>query len=108
SDNVWTSDVGGHDARAVTHEKTNLLAGPTWDPSGQGFVAAWMSDSAAHLHNSELRWYSWLGGKGQVVVAEPTSGENVHEARFSPDGRYLYYTEKVTPPSTSIVYIDAN
>ena len=104
SDNVWMSDPDGHNARQITRETTSQMTGPAWGPQGT-IAAARMDATVPHLHASEIRLYDPAGGAGRLL-AKPTSGENVHEAAFSPDGRYAYYTEKVTGPSASHVYID--
>jgi Tol biopolymer transport system component len=106
SDNVWMSDPDGKNARQITHETTSQMSGPAFGPQGT-IAAARMDATVPHLHNSELRLYDPAGGAGRLL-AKPTSGENVHEVAFSPDGRYAYYTEKVTGPSASHVYIDGN
>ena len=85
-----------------------MLTGPTWGPDGKSVAAAKMYSVVSKLHSSELRLFDVRGGEGRVLVDTPKNRENVHEAEFSPDGRFLYYTEKVTAPSESIVYIDAS
>jgi Tol biopolymer transport system component len=107
-DNVWLSNVDGSAAHAVTSQTVNSLAGAQWLPDGQSFAAAQLFSGDDKLHAAELRLFELSGGEGRILVPAPASGENVHEAQFSPDGRYLYYTEKITPPSNSVVYIDAN
>lgn len=107
-DNIWLSNVDGSAARAVTSQTVNSLTGAQWLPDGQSFVAAQLFAGDDKLHAAELRLFELSGGTGRILVPAPASGENVHEAQFSPDGRYLYYTEKITPPSNSVVYIDAN
>lgn len=107
SDNVWISAVDGSDARQLTYETVDVLTGPAWGPDGT-IAAAKVDATVARLHNSEIRLFDMAGGSGRVLIETPDTGENVHEASFSPDGRYVYYTEKVTPPSASRVYIDSN
>src|SRR6266702_4796761 len=108
SDNLWISDPGGSSAHQLTHETTQIMTGPAWGPAGAYAAGARMYASADKLHKSEIRLYDLNGGAGQLLVPMPTVGENVHELQFSPDGRYLYYTEKITPPHQSNIYIDAN
>ena len=86
----------------------NSLTGPTWEPNGAFIAAARLFSTDDRLHASELRLFDLAGGSGRVLVPAPANGENVHEPQFSRDGRYLYYTEKVSPPTRSVVYIDAN
>jgi len=108
SDNLWTSDPDGSGPRQVTHETVDLLTGPAWGPKGAFVAAARMESTVAKLHASEIRLFDLRGGAGKVLVPAPANTENVHEAQFSADGRYVYYTEKVSGPSASRVYIDAN
>ncbi len=107
-DNVWMAGADGGNARQITHETVDVLTGPTWGPDASSVAAAKMYSVVSKLHSSELRLFDLRGGEGRMLVDTPPNRENVHEAEFSPDGRYLYYTEKVTAPSESIVYIDAN
>lgn len=107
-DNAWMSNVDGSNARPITSETVNSITGPTWGPEGQYIAAARLFASDDKLHAAELRLFELSGGSGRLLVPAPTNGENVHEPQFSPDGRYLYYTEKVSPPTPSVVYIDAN
>lgn len=107
-DNAWMSSVDGSDARQITNETVNAITGPTWSPKGDYIAAARLFSSDDKLHAAELRQFELAGGSGRLLIPAPANGENVHEAQFSPDGRYLYYTEKITPPSRSVVYIDAN
>ncbi|TLY57227.1 MAG: hypothetical protein E6K52_14875, partial [Gammaproteobacteria bacterium] len=108
SDNLWMSKADGSNSHPVTRETTAVMTGPAWGAKGAYIAGARMYPSADKLHKSEIRLYDLAGGSGQPLVPMPTVGENVHEPQFSPDGRYLYYTEKVTPPHASNIYIDAN
>ncbi|MBL8265892.1 MAG: PD40 domain-containing protein, partial [Steroidobacter sp.] len=108
-DNAWVSTVDGMNARQVTHETVNAITGPTWSPTGDAIVAARLFSSDEKLHAAELRLFDMKsGGSGRPLVDAPANGENVHEPQLSRDGRYLYYTEKLTAPSKAVVFIDAN
>ncbi len=108
ADNVWTSRIDGSDARQVSRETTLAVTGPAWAPDGKSIAAARMFDSADKLHASQIRLYDLDSGDSRQLVAPPANGENVHEPAFGNDGRWLYYTEKVSPPTASVVYVDAN
>jgi Tol biopolymer transport system component len=105
SDNVWISDADGSGARQVTEAAPDLLTGPAWSPDGRYLAAARFESTFPKLRASELRLISAQGGSGRVLVETPANGRDVQEAEFSPDGRFLYYTEKVTDPS---IVVDAN
>jgi len=107
-DNAWMSNVDGTNPQQITSETVNSITGPTWGPRGEYVAAARLFSSDNRLHSAELRLFELTGGSGRQLVPIPANGENVHEPQISRDGRYLYYTEKVTPPSASVVYIDAN
>jgi Tol biopolymer transport system component len=107
-DNAWTSDADGSGARPVTSETVNSITGPSWGPDGTFIAAARLFSSDDKLHAAELRLFDPGGGSGRLLVPAPANGENVHEPQFSRDGRYLYYTEKVSDPARSVVYVDAN
>ncbi len=108
SDNLWISNADGSQPRQLTHETTQIMTGPAWGAGGALVAGARMYAGADKLHKSEIRLYDLAGGAGQLLVPMPTVGENVHEPQFSPDGRYVYYTQKITPPHQSNIYIDAN
>ena len=105
SDNVWMSDAEGGDARQITRETVDVLAGPVWDPRGPYIAAAKRYDSFTTIRSSEIRLFHVDGGDGRVLVETPANKRDVHEADFSTNGRYLYYTERVSNPS---IFADAN
>ncbi|MFO1400012.1 MAG: LpqB family beta-propeller domain-containing protein [Steroidobacteraceae bacterium] len=105
ADNVWVSGVDGSGARQLTHETVDLLMGPTWGADGTSFAAARTQASFPGMKSSEVRWYELGGGEGRLLVETPQNHRDVQEARFSPDGRYLYYTQRLTDPN---IYVDGN
>lgn len=107
-DNAWVSNVDGSGARRITQETVNSIAGISWAPAGDAIAAARLFSSDEALHAAELRLFDLTGGSGRPLVDAPANGENVHEPQLSRDGRYLYYTEKLTAPSKAVVFIDAN
>ncbi|MES1944157.1 amidohydrolase [Salinisphaera sp. PC39] len=107
SDNIWTSAADGSDAAPVTDETVDVVVSPTWGPEDH-FVAAKTHAQASETGSSELRLYHRSGGKGRLLVAKPENGTNVFEPEVSPDGRHLYYTERVTALHQSHIFIDPN
>ena len=110
SDNVWTSRPDGSGARQVTDETTDVLTTPAWGPDGY-VVAAKTYARAEETGASELRLYYTAGGRagpGRLLVPKPANGTNVFEPELSPDGRRVYYTERVSEPHPSHAFIDPN
>ncbi len=105
-DNLWTSRPDGADARQITNETVDVPTGPGWGPDDDSVVAARIVSTFGAMYSSELRLFDIEGGAGRVLVETPGSGRDVEEARFSRDGRFLYYTERVLSPK--FVYVDAN
>ncbi len=105
ADNLWISNVDGSEARQLTHETVDMLMGPTWGPDGTTVAASKIYANFPHMHASEIRWFDLAGGQGRVLVEPPRNGRDVQEARFSPDGRSIYYTQRLTDPT---IYVDGN
>ncbi|MBS0416907.1 MAG: PD40 domain-containing protein [Proteobacteria bacterium] len=105
ADNVWIANADGSAAHAVTHEEHDMLMGPAWGPQDDSIAAVKIVASFSRMHASEIRLFDVSGGAGRVVVDTPANGRDVQEAVFSPDRRYLYYTERITDPH---IYVDAN
>ncbi|WP_417451314.1 amidohydrolase family protein [Kordiimonas sp.] len=108
SDNVWTISPDGAHISQVTFEGGDVLSGPEWGPGGDYIIATQHSALFEDIHTASLRLYHAAGGKGIEVVASPGPRQNVQEADFSPDGRFLYYTEQIGEPYKSYVHVDAN
>jgi Tol biopolymer transport system component len=108
SDNLWLSNADGSNARQLTNESVRLLSTPAWSGDGAFVAGALQFATEDKHHAAELRLYDLRGGAGRVLVPAPENDEPVNEPQFSRDGRYVYYTEKVTPPTKPRVYVDAN
>lgn len=104
ADNLWISGADGSSPRRLTAETVDMPMGPTWTAGGDGVAAAWM---LANYPNqaTEIRLLDVRGGTGRTIVETPKNGRDVQEAAFSPDGRFVYYTERLID---SWVYVDAN
>ncbi len=105
SDNIWVSDADGSAARQITNETIDVLAGPAWDPGGEYVAAAKRYGAFPMVRASEIRLFHLDGGSGRLLVETPANQRDVHEAEFSSDGRFFYYTERVGSPS---IFVDAN
>lgn len=106
SDNVWVSGAEGDDPRPLTGAERMIFGAADWGPSGRYIVAATQDPTFDRIRTSELRLFHTGGGAGRVVVPGAENGQDVQEGQLSPDGRYLYYTERKAP--STFVFVDAN
>jgi imidazolonepropionase-like amidohydrolase/Tol biopolymer transport system component len=97
-DNIWVlASDGSGEARPVTNEDFRLLSGPTWSPDGEYIVARKHFTSRRSIGAGEMWMYHRSGGKGVQLTNKRTEQKDAGEPVFSPDGRYLYFSEDVTP-----------
>jgi Tol biopolymer transport system component len=96
-DNIWVMKREGSEPTAVTQEKFRLLNSPTWSPDGQFIVARKHFTSRRSLGAGEMWMYHRAGGEGVQLTERPNDQKDVGEPAFSPDGRYLYYSQDITP-----------
>ena len=107
-DNIWVMNRDGSDPRAVTKESFRLLNSPTWTPDSEFIAARKHFTSRRSLGAGEIWLYHRSGGAGVQMVARPNDQKELGEPAFSPDGRYLYYCQDVTPGSTFEYNKDSN
>lgn len=103
-DNIWIMDSQGKKLTQVTNETYRLVNGPAWSPDGQYIVARKHFTSRRSLGAGEMWMYhrNALNAKatgGIQLTKKPTDQKDVNEPIFSPDGKYLYYSEDVWPGS---------
>ncbi len=110
-ENVWVMDADGGNARQVTQEKFRLLGNPAWSPDGRFIVARKHFTTRRSLGTGELWLYDVeAGGAGVQLVKRPNERyqKELGEPAFSPDGRYLYYTQAATPGDRFQYAVDSN
>ncbi|WP_138509393.1 amidohydrolase family protein [Maricaulis alexandrii] len=109
-DNIWIMNTDGSNARQVTQESFRLLNNPTWHPSGRYIAARKHFTTTRSAGTGEIWLYHVLGGNGVQLVERPNENfqKELGEPIFSPDGRYVYYTQNVTPGNTFIYAQDSN
>ncbi len=99
-DNLWVMNADGSEPRSLTDEKDNLVHTPSWSPDGDYLVAMKGFTSTRSIPAGEI-WMYHVGGGGGLQITERPHGKedqkNMAEPRFSPDGRYVYYSQDVTP-----------
>jgi imidazolonepropionase-like amidohydrolase/Tol biopolymer transport system component len=100
-DNLWVMQADGSTPRAVTDESEHLVHNPSWSPDGQYLVAKKSFMSGRSIAAGEI-WMFHAGheGGGLQLTERPFGDDdqkNQAEPAFSPDGRYVYYSQDLTP-----------
>jgi imidazolonepropionase-like amidohydrolase/Tol biopolymer transport system component len=95
--NVWTMDAAGKDLRQVSKEREREVSNPTWAPDGQYLVARKHFRNTRSLGAGEMWLYHSGGGNGLQLTTRRNWEQNATEPVVSPDGRYVYFTEDVSP-----------
>lgn len=99
-DNVWVMNADGSNPRAVTKEDFRLLNNPVWHPNGQYIAARKHYSGTRSLGSGEIWMYHVSGGSGVQINEKPNWQKDLGEPAFSPDGRYIYYSQDTTGGST--------
>ena len=94
ADNLWISALDGSNPRQVSKESLAMITGPAWAPDGKSLIATRTSATVFEMRTSAIHRYTLATGADEQIVEPPKSGKDLQEARLSPDGRYLYYTER--------------
>jgi len=113
-DNLWIANVDGSDPLKLSNETYAYLISPTWSPDGQNIIVT------KRTREIELVQYHIEGGTG-VVITQHDEGDATKKspgvgAAFSPDGKYIYFAERLGGPDaptdefpvTQIVRLDLN
>lgn len=96
-DNIWTMNSDGTERVQITKEDFRLLNNPAWHPSGKYFVAKKHFTSERSLGAGEMWMYSFPdGGAGVQLTKRKNDQQDANEPIFSPDGRYLYWSEDMS------------
>ncbi|RUO57923.1 amidohydrolase family protein [Pseudidiomarina insulisalsae] len=99
-DNIWVMDADGSNARVVTNETFRLLNSPAWSPDSQFLVARKHYTARRSLGAGEVWMYHVNGGSGVQLTERPNDQKDLGEPAFSPDGRYIYFSQDDTPGKT--------
>jgi Tol biopolymer transport system component/imidazolonepropionase-like amidohydrolase len=103
ADNLWVMNADGSRPRAITEETEHLVHNPWWSPDGQYIAAKKDFTSTRSIPAGEI----WLchvgGGQGLQLVERPLKDKDqktIAEPSFSPDGRYVYFSQDTTSGPT--------
>jgi imidazolonepropionase-like amidohydrolase/Tol biopolymer transport system component len=98
-DNIWVVDRDGKNPVQVTKESFRLLNSPAWTPDSQFIAARKHFTSQRSAGAGEIWLYHRSGGDGLQMTKRPNDQKDLGEPAFSPDGKYLYFSQDTTPGS---------
>jgi imidazolonepropionase-like amidohydrolase/Tol biopolymer transport system component len=96
-DNIWVMDADGSHARQVTKESFRLLNNAVWTADNQYLIARKHFTSTRSLGAGELWMYHISGGEGVQLTKRKNDQQDLGEPCTSPDGKYVYFSEDVSP-----------
>ena len=99
-DNIWTVAPDGTDPQQVSDESFRLLNNAVWTPDGDFLIARKHFTSTRSLGAGEMWMYHRTGGSGLRLTERPNDQQDAGEPAVSPDGRYVYFSQDVTPGPT--------
>jgi len=99
-DNIWVMNADGSEPRAVTNETFRLLNSPAWSPDGEFIVARKHFTASRSLGAGEIWQYHKTGGNGIMLTERANDQKDLGEPAFSPDGKYIYFSQDDTPGKT--------
>lgn len=97
ADNVWIADASGANPRQISDEQLRSPASPVWSPDGRYLAVRKHYTAREPVGAGEIWMYPTAGGDAQRLVESPTTNTDLNEPFFSPDGRFVYYSEDVWP-----------
>jgi imidazolonepropionase-like amidohydrolase/Tol biopolymer transport system component len=107
-DNIWLMNRDGSDPKQVSKETFRLLTQPAWSPDSESIVARKHFTSERSLGAGEMWLYHRSGGDGLQMTKKRTDQKDTGEPVFSPDGKYLYFSDDVTAGATFAYNKDPN
>ncbi len=96
-DNIWTMDARGEDMQQVSDESFRLLNNAVWTPDGDYLIARKHFTATRSLGAGEMWMYHRTGGSGLQLTERPNDQQDAGEPAVSADGRYVYFSQDVTP-----------
>jgi imidazolonepropionase-like amidohydrolase/Tol biopolymer transport system component len=99
-DNIWIMNADGTNPHPITTETFRLLNSPAWSPDSQYLVTRKHFTGTRSLGAGEVWMYHIAGGEGVKLTERPNEQKDLGEPAYSPDGRYIYFSQDATPGKT--------
>jgi Tol biopolymer transport system component/imidazolonepropionase-like amidohydrolase len=96
-DNIWVMNTDGSNKHSVTKETFRLLNNAAWTPDGQYLVARKHFTASRSLGAGEMWLYNKNGGDGIQLTKRKNDQQDAGEPTVSPDNKFVYWSEDVTP-----------
>ncbi|HET8772387.1 MAG TPA: amidohydrolase family protein, partial [Thermoanaerobaculia bacterium] len=96
-DNLWIMNRDGSEPKQVSSETFRLLSQPAWSPDSEYLVGRKHFTSERSLGAGEMWIYHRTGGDGLQLTKKRTDQKDTGEPVFSPDGKYVYFSDDATP-----------
>lgn len=97
-DNIWVMQRDGSGAKAMTKEDFRLLNNAVWTPDGKYLIARKHFTGTRSLGAGEMWMYHASGGlDGLQLTKRRNDQQDAGEPVVSPDGRYVYFSEDMSP-----------
>ncbi|HQT23181.1 MAG: amidohydrolase [Sphingobacteriales bacterium 17-39-43] len=97
-DNIWIMNADGSGKRAITKETFRLLNNAVWTPDSEYLIARKHFTSGRSLGAGEMWMYHIAGGgEGVQLTKRKNDQQDAGEPEISPDGKYVYFSEDVSP-----------
>lgn len=97
-DNIWVMNTDGSGKRAITKETFRLLNNAVWTPDNQYLIARKHFTGTRSLGAGEMWMYHIAGGgDGVQLTKRKNDQQDAGEPEISPDGKYVYFSEDVSP-----------
>lgn len=101
--NLWVMNRDGSNLKQLSTEKNNLIHSPKWSPDGEYIAVTKGIMSSRSIPAGEIWLYHKSGGDG-LPLKERVNGKkdqkNIADPAFSPDGKYVYFTQDITGGSS--------